>query len=77
MKHQVSDAILKRILEKANTFDTYAKMSACSYAQTDEKSHQASYEKYSNIAEVLRTLHSEVAQGLHMIEADRPKDFKN
>lgn len=29
------------------------------------------------IAEVLRTLHSEVAQGLHMIEADLPKDFKN
>lgn len=57
--------------------DEYAKLSAAQYAQSDDKTRQASFNKHCELSEIFRKLHGEACQFMHAIEAEMREKLKS
>lgn len=57
-------------------YDDYASSSALEYAQTDNKSCQDSFKKYTELSKIYQKLHGEACQAMHAIEAEMRQKLK-
>lgn len=59
------NALANQILEMSKENDRIATVYAIQYAQSDDKDHKVTFEKYSSIANTYNDIHRLVCQGLH------------
>lgn len=64
------------IMAKKKQCDDYASMAAVEYAQTDNKSCQGSFKKYTELSEMYQKLYGEACQAMHAIEAEMQRKLK-
>lgn len=64
------------ILAKKKQCDDNARMAAVEYAQTDNKSCQDSFKKYSELSNIYQKLHGEACQAMHAIESEMQQKLK-
>jgi DNA topoisomerase VI subunit B len=70
MKTKAANDFAEAILQKAKQFEVQATTNAVCYAQSDNKSDQEAFKRYTEKAELFRQLHREACLALHAIEEE-------
>ena len=74
MRTDIANDLSDHLIAEANRLKNMAAMYAVQYAETDDKTSKAAYEKYSLASEELRKLHAPLCNVLHALEAMIPAE---